>query len=135
MAIPLNVLIYALIGAGIVGLVVWSIYRYKLINASEKWVSMMGRVTEAHVHRTKDLQNRETMSPYPVIHYQYTVNGQTFQGSRISFAPTTALSLDWVDKYPAGTDVKVYYDPKNPQNAVLVPGRAGMSPDNYEPPE
>ncbi len=62
---------------------------------------------------------------YPEVSYEYTVNGQTYQGNR--FWPEK-LQISHADKiqstiaeYPVGSQVIVYYNPQNPADAYLQP--------------
>jgi Protein of unknown function (DUF3592) len=64
--------------------------------------------------------------------YVYTVNGIEYVSDRVSFGGTTRLKVKGqvVDtrakKYPAGTVVRVFYDPLNPAQAVLEKAVAGL---------
>ena len=58
------------------------------------------------------------------ISYQYSVNGIAYSSSAVN-AIDYALFLypiSFADRYPAGKAVVVYYNPKNPSEAVLEPG-------------
>ena len=64
----------------------------------------------------------------PEISYSYQVNGQPYGSNRVTFRFGTVLLLppsaeSVVDAYPEGTVVTVYYNPRNPSEAVLEPGR------------
>jgi len=61
----------------------------------------------------------------PSIHYQYKINGCMYYGSRIrgSKIPTPLMTAQrLVHKYPPGKAVDVYYDPQNPDSAILIRG-------------
>lgn len=64
----------------------------------------------------------------PTVCYSYTADGISCIGSRISFADSKPVfardeALAWLSRhYPEGKRVKVYYDPSEPDLAVLVPG-------------
>ena len=56
--------------------------------------------------------------------YEYTANGKVYQGSRVSFGKpvfdyVTASNVN--EQFAAGKQVPVWYDPENPQEAVLAP--------------
>jgi hypothetical protein len=62
------------------------------------------------------------------IKYDYAVGGHTYVGHRIALRPagggrSTAdpTVQELAEKYPPGSDVTVYYDPKHPASAVLEP--------------
>jgi len=70
----------------------------------------------------------ETETYYDVnIVYQYTVIGVNYSYHRISFSdfastPNHNEAQQLVNKYPAGENVTVFYNPNNPSEAVLEPG-------------
>jgi len=59
----------------------------------------------------------------PKIAYIYSVNGEKYTGDQISVAEVDSASKeDAVRKiapYPVGKEVEVFYNPKDPKDAVL----------------
>lgn len=55
------------------------------------------------------------------VAYEFTVNGTTHRGSRITLAEIVDENevAPILARYPAGTVVKVHYDPADPSNSVL----------------
>ncbi len=111
----------------------WVRARVKAGNARRTWQSTTGRIIASSVeirHGTSSEGGRTT-SHYPVIAYEYQVNGQRIYGQRLAFggevgygSRTTAENI--VAKYVPGSNVPVYYNPENPNDAVLEM-RAGMA--------
>lgn len=66
----------------------------------------------------------------PAIVYGYVVNGTSYLSSRVQFMNVVSGSSTFRDslakniseEYPVGKTVTVYYDPDNPEDAVLEPG-------------
>ncbi len=64
----------------------------------------------------------------PVIAYEYSVGGMHFIGSQIAFGLQDnffsggSFARKYIDRYPAGRSVRVYYDPLSPSSSVLEPG-------------
>lgn len=58
-------------------------------------------------------------SRVPLVLYTYCVNGTTFRGSRVGVEVADAEST--VARYPAGSAVVVYYDPRDPSESILEP--------------
>jgi hypothetical protein len=58
------------------------------------------------------------------ISYQYTVNGIPYSSSRVNSikSPFSMYPPSYASRYPAGKDVTVFYNPKDPSEAVLEPG-------------
>ena len=62
------------------------------------------------------------------IQYQFAVNGQNFTGNKIRFGVTSSSShnaVAVVNAHPVGSPVPVFYNPANPQEALLSPGVNG----------
>lgn len=98
--------------------------RRKVAQAAS-WQSTMGTVTFSTVERRS---SGDSTANYPVVHYTYQVMGQTLQGSKVMPGPevggTGAHKV--VERYPAGAQVMVYYDPNNPSDAVLERSMPGF---------
>ena len=57
------------------------------------------------------------------LRYSYEVNGRVYEGDIAQFGPPRVTNQDLieglVEKYPAGTDVTVHYNPDAPEIAVI----------------
>jgi hypothetical protein len=66
------------------------------------------------------------MAYWPEIHYEYTVGPVRYSGDRVRFTHNATLeeaeSKQIVALYPVGKAVPVYYNPNNPEAAVLKKG-------------
>ena len=56
------------------------------------------------------------------IHYQYSVNNISYSSRSINSIDTPFYPKSFASRYPIGKDVTVYYNPKDPSEAVLEPG-------------
>jgi hypothetical protein len=90
------------------------------MNAVQTWSSAMGTVMTSYLERRRSGSNGGSTN-YPVVQYSYQVNGQIYQGSRI--APGMQVGGSGagkvVERYPAGAQVMVFYNPQDPSDAVL----------------
>jgi hypothetical protein len=90
--------------------------------STQTWLSTTGTVLMSSV-QWKHTGN--SSSTYPVVVYQYEVNGQRYQSQRIKageqFLNVRVMGQAdaTVNRYPIGATVTVYYDPKNPAESVL----------------
>jgi hypothetical protein len=69
-------------------------------------------------------------SYYPHVTYEYTVNGNTYEGERIMTLPVDSgrnSALGVVVKYPNGSMVTVHYSPSDPSFAMLETGISPLS--------
>lgn len=82
------------------------------------WPGVKGVITCSRPHSDDD-------ELLPEIRYNYTVGDtpyeQTLEFPR-STTPTRELSLHYVDKFPEGATVDVYYNPDHPEQSILEPG-------------
>jgi hypothetical protein len=113
-----------------------AVYEYvrmrRLRHESAAWPSVAGRITTSCVveeqSTSTDDRGRETTSTSyrPDIEFAYEAGGREFHSSQWSWG-WTALYSDTegaqkvAAKYKEGASVPVYYDPKDPSNAVLEP--------------
>ena len=83
------------------------------------WPSTMGTITNSFIDWRSSSDSGTTA--YPVVQYSYQISGQTYQGNKYAPGPeiggTGAHKV--VNRYPAGSQVMVFYNPQNPADAVL----------------
>ena len=95
----------------------WFLVRkQRLVGASTSWHKTNGIVRDIAVGDDPDA------SASVAIRYDYAVDGKTYSGSRVRFFDTyrnKAATNEVTERYRPGVSVTVYYDPANPQQAVL----------------
>jgi len=82
-------------------------------SASTNWPTTKGEILESGFRTKGD------NTSYPVVKYQYDVNGKTYDGDRIVFGSSADVPSGTLDRYPVGGTVTVFYDPNHPESAVL----------------
>jgi hypothetical protein len=93
---------------------------------SVHWPTASGVVSNVALKTYLQKPRRTYFSPF--VCYNYTVEGIPRACTRIDFADSVQVfskeeALEWLNRnYPVGKQVTVYYDPNNPDLAVLVPG-------------
>jgi hypothetical protein len=94
--------------------------------ASQTWPSVMGTVTASSVEvsTSSDSDGGSTTSYYPAVTYQYDVLGHRYTSDRISFgfrvgSGNRVQAQAVADRYIAGNQIRVYYNPTNAAEAVL----------------
>ena len=75
----------------------------------------------------KDGKKKTEVKSYPKIVYQYQVDGQKYESTRISFFSSSGNASQMVSRYPKGKTVRVYYNPDKFKQAVLVPGNSSLN--------
>lgn len=104
-------------------LVALIVYLWMLF-ATRHWLPVDGTIITSRVDSrgTDSVNGADTeITRTPFVEYDYQVNGQSFRGDRIMIGGANSESeLELVlGQYPLGANVIVYYDPANPQQAVL----------------
>ena len=93
--------------------------------ASTNWPTVEGVVTQSEVRTSKDSDSGTMYSAH--VQYEYTVFGQLYRSSKVSFSPNAKASWSSgaeaiVNKYPLRSGVTVRYNEVEPNTAVLEPG-------------
>lgn len=100
-------------------------------DASSSWPSAVGIVQQSQLEQRQvnaggDRDN--TWEYFPHISYHYQVQGQDYQSTNRRF-PNPGYSRSQQEvaailvRYPAGAQVRVYYNPANPAEACLETGQ------------
>jgi hypothetical protein len=124
----LQTFIYGSVGAVIFGaFCIWGALQLYDSIRSYSWPHVRGTIISS-VARSKMMRGRyggEFLANWPDVRYEYIVGGRLFVSDRIMFAHRGFSKLQTrrlVDAYPVNKIIAVYFDPKNPQSAVLEPG-------------
>lgn len=122
----LTALGFALPTLGIVGGVGWFISKRirqarKMQKEALSWPTTSGEVINSRVQVSGG--DHTTVSPY--VLYKYQIEGNEFTSTQVRAGDqfynsyTSTESYDVVDNYPDGSQVTVYYNPKDPNQAAL----------------
>jgi len=101
--------------------------------ATYAWTPTTGRVMNSNIasHRSYSSSSHTHTTVYePQVVYEYMAKGMRYQSNQISVGAGYSTSMEGmveqqVSRYPAGGPVQVFYNPSNPQEAVLEHGSAG----------
>lgn len=100
-------------------------YTRRKVAQAAGWPSTLGTVTLSTIQMHHD---SDGSTPYPVVHYAYQVMGQPYQGTKVMPGPDVGGSgaRKVVERYPAGAQVMVYYNPDQPSEALLERSTPGF---------
>ena len=91
------------------------------------WPSVEGRIVSAEPQVVAREKDRRTYAPN--VTYTYQVGGRNYESSRLTLVPRNYSTLSSVQSvlaaYPAGNTVKVFHDPADAANCVLVTTSTG----------
>jgi len=93
---------------------------------AQKWPSTSATIKESSIEEEpgRNAMGNINMAFRVVVKYEYTVNGIAYQASRVSFGSPT---FDYVsasnvgEQFNVGKQVPVWYNPEDPEEAVLAP--------------
>lgn len=113
-----------ILGTVLVGGIIISAWGWKVLAKSRKmksWPTTIGTIAQAS-------PSSESNDLLPHIVFSYQVKGKTYQ--RAFEFPEGTHSLPefnqaYLDKYPVGKEVEVFYDPDQPETATLEPETQG----------
>ena len=121
-----------LIGSMMIGVLIFgTLYKYFEVSKASRWNCTPGRVlssrAKARKVRTIDSLSRAEVGAdlnvrnFADLVYEYRIGGKTYRGKRISVGEDLGdLFVEQrLAKYRVGASVEVYYNPRNPQQAVL----------------
>ena len=113
----------------VVLLIIFGIFMYRrnqqskaAKEAAQTWPGTMGVVLSSSVQSRR---SGNSTSTYPVVIYQYQVNGKPYQGQTIKAGEqffnvrVIGEAQATANRYPVGAQVMVYYNPAKPQESAL----------------
>ena len=121
--------VYIIISVGISAcLIFYGINMLIKGKASNSWPVCQGTVISSDIDQESktDSYEKQTVSYRANVVYSYLVDGKAFRSNRIAFETYSTSqkgkALTIVNRYPAGEIITVYYDPANPNSAILEKG-------------
>lgn len=109
----------------------FGVRQFMQAKASAAWPTVTGVITVAELGKQMGNERDESTTYSADISYDYLVNDRSYVNGAVSFDgvkssdPATARRI--LKRYPVGKQVAVYYNPNDPQDAVLEPGLHGGS--------
>ena len=86
-----------------------------------------GRVVVSLVDEVPEIIEQGGPKFRALIRYTYDVQGRSYESDRIAFGSSvdsgtsdSRYAREWVERYPAGSEVDVWFDPRDPSRAVLI---------------
>ena len=104
----------------------FGVRQFTQAKASPAWPTVTGVITVAELGKQMGNERDESTTYSADISYDYLVNDRSYVNGAVSFDgvkssdPSTARRI--LKRYPVGKQVTVYYNPSDPQDAVLEPG-------------
>jgi hypothetical protein len=114
----LGVLVFVVgLPAGFLALIIYLTLR---VRKAARWTQGRARITRAKVQVDHSHFDKTRALNKAAVAYEFTADGKTIQGNRISLGLAPAERVDQtLKRYRVGAEVPVYYDPENPRDCVL----------------
>lgn len=100
--------------------------------SSNEWAWTEGEVVDSKIVQTGRGNSKEAGRKYkPKISYIYNVRGRDHYSDRIVFGTTSRFRFfsssksaaeSWVRKYPSGSKIKIFYNPSDETESVILNG-------------
>ncbi len=105
-----------------IGLAIWGWSVLQNARVSESWPTTDGQILSSNVREDRD---EDGTSYFGDVTFGYFVDDISYTSDTVSFGQYGGErdhAEEIVARYPAGSGVTVYYDPADPETAVLEPG-------------
>ncbi len=104
---------------------------------AKSWATTHGKITYSKIRTSHSYsstgsnagsRHRRSTSYRPEVEFEYKIQDTDFKSYRIFYGSKVGASWKWrrskkyIDKYPVGQAVKVFYNPSNHKKALLEPG-------------
>ncbi len=114
-------LILAAVAIGGIGISIWGWKTLQRARCVEAWPTVSGSIVACE-------PTSEVNDLLPDIIFSYQIDGHDYRRS-FEFPegthPLPEFTRSYMERYPVGKKVDIYYDPENPENATLEPGSQG----------
>ena len=95
------------------------------LHAQETWEPAQAKVTQAESYIVSSVTSGKSWQSYR-FRFFYSVDGKQYSGENVDHGLVSnffSVGKRWAgNKYPVGTDIKVFYDPQRPHRSVLSNG-------------
>ncbi|NIS81780.1 MAG: DUF3592 domain-containing protein [Anaerolineales bacterium] len=106
--------------------IIQGIRLFQLAGQTRAWPSTLGIVKESRVH--KRFSAGDSTEYQPLVRYTFSYRGQEFESDQIFLGAKQfsrpSKALPYVQRYPEGQSVTVYYNPQDPYQSVLETGHS-----------
>ncbi|HEY4891267.1 MAG TPA: DUF3592 domain-containing protein, partial [Reyranella sp.] len=112
-------LFFMALPVSVAGVILW---KGTQVRHAAAWPSTRGRIVRSTLRAQHNRQQAAVMKVSNVadVEYEYTLGDRVFRGTRIGIGDSAGGRLEQtLNHYSVGATVPVYYDPKNPENALL----------------
>jgi hypothetical protein len=103
--------------------------KWREVKAVSRWLPTPGKIVSSRVEAREvrssgagsDSSDSTEIRNFPAITFDYKVGGKTFRGSRYSVQENLGNFevAETLARFPRGADVTVFYDPSDPNKAVI----------------
>lgn len=117
--------LYLLIALGGLGYAGLGFVSLSEATQNERWPTVEGQIVtnEVQEHERKRSDGSTFKTYKAVAGYRYEINGKFYLGANLSLHPAErtlkGVALTELEPYQIGTKIKVYYNPNDPNQAVL----------------
>ena len=93
---------------------------------SQSWPSTQGTVVEARIEQYRTTGGTTSEKTIGYFFYEYSVDQETYSSNRLNFFSISGDPVTAAKQFQPGEKVTVYYDPDDPERAVIELGLPGI---------
>ncbi len=120
----INTILCAFAALAGLGLILVAVFDLRKAHRAKAWPITEGKVLDS---RLREKNDGDGITYEVAILYEYFVNGVAHRSDvwriRAGSSSFTKAALQTVARYPVGSAVPVYFDPEDPADAMLEPGK------------
>ena len=121
------IILFCLVFVGVgIGMLIKLAKNYDKLRQSQHWNSTVAKIISSDLDAqiSTDNEGYQTTTYLAKINFSYEVDGITYESDRINFdygmrTSNLRKQQSVVEQYPEGSTIPVFYDPKDPSQAVL----------------
>ncbi len=109
--------------------IVAGLHQSRLARETRSYTRTRGRIVRAEVEEIPRPSEEGGPEFRPVVRYAFEAHGRTYESERMSIGSPAAAGTSYpqdaqrvIDRHPSGTEVDVWFDPRDPRRSVLVRG-------------
>jgi len=113
--------VFALFGVYLLG---HAIASYKSAVASQSWPTTDGQLTDLRLWGKRNIDGEMKDAEKLAVEYRYEINGLKYTGRSAAFYTLVyPKTVEFAERYSSGRGITIYYNPSDPSESVIVPGR------------
>ena len=108
--------------------ILWGNRHIQFAKNSEKWPTVTGKIINYRIDEVHNTRSNY-FDYHPYILYYYEISGSKYRNELVRFGPRLEgrkICNQLKEVYKPGTEVEIFYNPKDPSISCLMPGSVNL---------